>query len=421
MEVSQLHSLAPGIGSGQMSTLTSQLNVLSPRAGFALSDALTRRIGLIGILAAVVTLAGIVLSPERTWASLLIVSVYLVEIALGGMLFLATQAVASGGWHVCFKRVPEAMASTLPYGGILLMLTLAGGMGTLYEWSHPDAVAADPLLTAKSGWLDVPFFLARAALVLALWFGFSLGMRRISRRQDESGDRRGIAGNRRMVTLSAVFLVVFAFSFSLASFDWLMSLQAHWFSTLFAGYHFAGTFVSGLATITILVILLRREGSLKGIVTTDHLHDLGKLLFGFTSFWAYLWFSQYMLIWYGNLPEEVTFFEWRHEGAWAVVSGANALIGWFIPFLVLLPRAAKRSENLMLKMAGLLLVGHWVDLYLAVQPALSPDAPHLGIWELAPIVASVALFILAFGRGMASTTIVPRGDVLLTESLNHHQ
>ncbi len=421
MEVSQLHPVATEIGRSEMSVLASQVDDLSRRGRFVPSDELTKRISFVGALAAIVTLAGIMFSPERTWASLLLVSVYLVEIALGGMLFLATQAVASGGWYVCFKRVPEAMASTLPYGAILLMLTLAGGMGALYEWSHADLVAADPLLSVKAPWLDVPFFLARALLVLAIWYCFAVAMRRVSRRQDESGNEGGITGNRRMVILSAAFLVVFAFTFSVASFDWLMSLEARWFSTLFAGYHFAGAFVSGLATITVLVILLRRQSCLKGIVTDDHLHDLGKLLFGFTSFWAYLWFSQYMLIWYGNLPEEVGFFVTRHEGAWAVVSAANALIGWGIPFLVLLPRAAKRSEHLMLKMAGLLLVAHWVDLYLAVQPALSPAAPRLGIWELAPVVGAVALFMLAFRRNFASTDVVPRGDAFLSESLHHHQ
>ena len=210
-------------------------------------------------------------------------------------------------------------------------------------------------------------------------------------------------------------------AFSMAAFDWLMSLEAHWFSTLYAGYHFARTLICGLATITIAVILLRREGVLRGVVSDEHLHDLGKLMFGFTSFWAYLWFSQYMLIWYGNLPEEVSHYQTRHEGAWAVVAAANVIIGWVIPFLMLLPMAAKRSESLLLKVSGLLLVGHWVDLYLAVQGALSPAAPALGIWELVTIAGGIAVFLLVFRRGLAATDLLPRGDAYLRESLHHHQ
>ena len=378
----------------------------------------TRRLGWAGLIAVVIVLAGIVLAPDRTWPSVLIVAIYLVGLPIGAMIFLSTQAVASGGWHVCFKRIPESIASTIPYAGLVLLLTLAAGMGTLYEWSHAEVMASDAILAGKAGWLNAPFFLARAVVLLAVWIGFVAAMLRVSRRQDTDGTAKG---NRHMVVLSATFLVVLAITFSIASWDWLMSLEAHWFSTIFAAYHFIGAFVSGLAMITVAAIVLRRRGSLGGIVTDAHLQDMGKLLLGLSSFWAYLWLCQYLLIWYGNLPEEVTFYIHRHHGAWAVVSGANVLVGWVVPFLALLPRASKRSEGFLLKAAGLLLVGHWIDLYYSIQPVFQPQAPVLGIWELAPILGGAALFLWAFRRGLAAAGLVPVGDAYLKESLHHHQ
>ena len=173
--------------------------------------------------------------------------------------------------------------------------------------------------------------------------------------------------------------------------------------------------------ITVAAIVLRRRGGLQGIVSNAHLQDMGKLLLGLSSFWAYMWLSQYLLIWYGNLPEEVTFYMHRHQGAWAVVAGANVLVCWAIPFLALLPRASKVNEGFLLKAAGLLLVGHWIDLYFSIQPVFQPEAPVLGIWELAPVLGGAALFLWAFRRGLAAAGLVPVGDAYLQESLHHHQ
>jgi hypothetical protein len=300
----------------------------------------------------------------------------------------------------------------------VLILFSLGGIGVLYEWSHADIVAADPILRGKAGWLNVPFFIGRSVLYLAVWLLFYRAMIRTSRRQDETG---GLAPNRKSTVLSAAFMAAFIVTFSLASFDWLMSLQPLWFSTLFAGYNFAGTFVSGLAAITITAILLRRQGPLAGVVNEHHLHDLGKLILGFSTFWMYLWFSQYMLIWYGNIPEEVTYYVGRHRGAWAVLSVANLLVNWVIPFLVLLPRAAKQNESTLLRVCALLLVGRWLDLYLMIQPVFEKQAPVFGIWEIAPVVGATALFVVFLRRGLAAADVVPKGDPYLQESLRHHQ
>jgi hypothetical protein len=291
-------------------------------------------------------------------------------------------------------------------------------MGVLYEWTRPEVVASHALLQGKTGWLNAPFFIARTVVYLGVWLVFSRALIRTSRRQDATG---GLAANRRSTALSAGFIAAFAVTFSLATFDWLMSLEPEWYSTIFAGYNFAGSIVSGLSVIAITAIILRRQGALSGIVTGHHLHDLGKLILGFTTFWIYLWFSQYMLIWYGNLPEEVTYYEWRHQGAWAVLSTANLLANWAIPFLVLLPRPAKSDESRLLRVCVLLLAGRWLDLYLMVQPVFQKQAPALGLWEIAPIVGATALFLIVLRRGLAAASLVPTGDPYLEESLRHHQ
>jgi Ni/Fe-hydrogenase subunit HybB-like protein len=368
------------------------------------------------IAATIVVLLGIVIAPERTWPNVLLAATYFVGLGLAGMLFLAFHYLTTAGWSVCLKRIAEALASTLPIAAVLILFSL-GGIGVLYEWSHADVVAADPILQGKAGWLNAPFFIGRTIIYLAVWLLFYRAMARTSRTQDTTG---GLQANRKSTVLSAAFMAAFIVTFSLSSFDWLMSLQPHWFSTIFAGYNFAGAFVSGLSVIAIAAILLRRHGQLAGVVTEHHLHDLGKLILGFSTFWMYLWFSQYMLIWYGNLPEEVTFYEWRHKDAWAVLSLANLLVNWVIPFLVLLPRSAKQSESTLLRVCALLLIGRWLDLYLIIQPVFEKQAPVFGIWEIAPIVGAAALFVVFFRRGLAVTDLVPKGDPYLKESLRHH-
>jgi len=374
-------------------------------------------LGILPIASLAVVLLGIAVAPERIWPNVLISAMYFIGLGLAGMLFLAFLYMTSAGWSVCFKRVAEALASTLPVGAVLVLFSL-GGIGVLYEWSHADVVAADPLLQGKAGWLSVPFFIGRSVAYLAVWLLFYRAMIRTSRRQDETG---GMKGYRKSTALSAGFMAAFAVTFSLSTFDWLMSLQPHWFSTMYAVYNFSGAFVSGLAMITIVVIVLRRRGPLKGVVNEHHLHDLGKLILGFSTFWAYIWFCQYMLIWYSNLPEEVTYYVGRHDGAWAVLSTANVLVNWLIPFLVLLPRTAKTTDSRLLRVCCLLLVGRWLSLYLMVQPVFEESAPVLGIWEIAPIVGAGALFVMVLRRGLGAADLIPRGDPYLSESLHHHQ
>jgi len=240
----------------------------------------------------VITIVGLFVAPERTWANILLANYYLLSLGLAGAIFIALQYVSNAGWATAFRRVPEAMASTLPVSA-LIMLAILFGVHTLYEWSHPSAVATDKLLQAKADWLNVPFFSIRTVFYLAVWVGFAFAIIKHSRAQDSDGSIEHTLANRK---LSAAFILIFGITFTVASMDWIMSLQPHWYSTIFGIYNMSGLFLNGLATMTVIVILLRQWGPFARVVTESHLHDLGKLVFAFSTFWMYIWFSESMSI-----------------------------------------------------------------------------------------------------------------------------
>ena len=217
-----------------------------------------------------------------------------------------------------------------------------------------------------------------------------------------------------------MFVVVFAYSFSLASFDWLMSLDPRWFSTIFAVYVFAGLFVLCLATITLGTILLLERGQLAGVVNVNHLHDLGKLLFAFTTFWAYVWLSQYLLIWYGNLPEEITHYLRRTDGRWLGLFLLNLVVNWLVPFVALMSRAAKRNRAVLKWVCVLLLAGRWLDLYLLIFPELA-SGPAIGPLELLIFAGYAGLFLSFAVPALARVPLTPQNDPYLEECRRHQQ
>jgi len=363
----------------------------------------------------VVFLFGLARAPERIWPSYLVSAFFILTICLSGTLFIALLNVSSARWGTAFRRVPEAMASCLPWAaGMVGLMLLFGGGSTLFEWSHAEV---DPLIAAKSAWLNTPFFVARLVFYFGVWIGLSSKIVGHSRRQDQDGDPAHGSANK---GLSALFLVLFGITFSGASFDLIMSLEAEWFSTIFGLYNFAGLFLTGLSTILLLVIMLRRMGPLKEAVSLEHVQDLATLVFSFSCFWAYLWFSQYMLIWYANLPEETGYYMTRHTSLWATLSLANLAFNWVIPFVMLLSRKMKRNEKLLAWVCGLVLVGHWLDLYIMVQPVFFPEGPALGLFELAPPIATLALFFWVFYEKLGTVALLPVKDPSLPTSLAHH-
>jgi hypothetical protein len=250
--------------------------------------------------------------------------------------------------------------------------------------------------------MTTPLVLARAAVAFAAWIALSAWL--VRRARARGGEGSPGAG--------AAFLVVFAFTFSLVSFDLAMSLERWWFSTIFAVQQFSGVWLSGLAAITVAVVLARRRGRAPG-VDEEVLHDLGKLLFAFSLFWAYIWFSQWMLIWYTNNPEETAYYASRHGHGWAALSAANVLLNWVVPFALLMPRAAKRKEDALLLAGTVILVGRWLDLYLAVFPARQPEGPAPGVYEYVLPLGALAFAALHVRRALArpaDAADAPAGD-----------
>ena len=381
------------------------------RARIAAFQKLALGAGLGGLA---VIAAGLVLSPVRALSAFLVGAYMILGLSVGGLVLLSLLAVANAGWAVVLKRVFEAFGAFVPIAAVLLLATTPG-LRALYAWARP-AARDDELLVAKAAFLNAPFFVARMIAILAVWTGFSVLLRRASRRQDATGD---VSETRRTVRLAAGFLVCFAVTGCLAAFDWIMTLEARWFSTIFGFYNLAGILVSTVAAVSLAAIGLRRAGALPEL-SDSHLHDLGKLMLAFSTFWAYQWLSQFLLIWYANIPEETAYFELRWQGGWTPVFFANIVLGWALPFLTLLPRAVKRDPRTLGAAAALLLVARWLDIWQMVLPANFPTRPWPGLLDLAGVLGPAGLFAFHVARSFQRIPLLARRDPYFLESVHHH-
>jgi hypothetical protein len=366
-------------------------------------------------LGAVTLAAGVAAGVDRAWAAWLVSSLYVLGLGLGALFFIALLYVTGSSWGVALRRVPEAMTATLPVAGLAVLALLLARPGA-YPWTH-GLGEAGPLAAFKAAWLSYPFFVARAVAYVALWIVLARALVGGSRRQDTDGDPRHSVRNARV---SAGGLVVFAITVSLASFDWIMSLEPDWYSTMFGVYQFAGLFQSALAMTIVVVVWLRRAGPLRFVVSEDHLHDLGKLLFAFSTFWMYIWFSQYMLIWYADLPEETAYFVLRTRGAWDVLFLLDMLLNWAVPFFVLLRRPPKQRPEILVKVAAVVLAGRWLDLYLMIVPTQTGAVPPFGVWEIASVVCIAGATAAVVLHALRRAPVVPLNDPLLAASLHYH-
>lgn len=359
---------------------------------------------------------GLFIAPDRAWSSLLVATFFLLSLGVGGAVFVALTYVTGAGWAVAFRRIPEAMARTLPFSGVAMLIVLALRMHA-YGWHHHGTGDAGTFWF-KELWLTPAFWMLRAVGYVLVWCVLTWRVVSISRRQDDTpGNDLTLSAKR----FSALFLAIYAVTFSLAGIDWFMALEPMWFSTMWGVYHFSGMILAALAVIVILGLQLRRpHAPLHGVFNDEHLHDLGKLLIGFSCFWMYIWFSQYMLIWYSNLPEETFYFVSRTRGAWGPVLVLNIILNWVIPFFVLLPRPAKRSAGVMMKVAVVLLLGRAVDLYLMVYPSTIGEAPVLGLWEAGAVCAVIGAGGLLLAKSFLAAPAVPKRDPFLSESLSYH-
>jgi hypothetical protein len=358
-------------------------------------------------------------SGRLAFASLWAVT-FLWSIVLGSLFFVALQHITHAVWSVVVRRVAEMLAAPMWLVAILfvpLLLTFLSDHPVLYAWTDSATVEHDHVLHAKQTYLNVPFFLVRTVVFFALWMAFAAYYVRTSLKQD-----RGEAGEEatlRMRRVSAPFMLIFALTVSFAGIDWLMSLSPKWFSTIFGVYVFSGLALSSLAAVTIVVIVLRSTGRINPEMVTDHhLYNLGALLFTFSCFWAYIAFSQYMLIWYANMPEESFYLVQRLDGNWVGVSAALGIVRFIVPFLVLLSRRAKTNPRMLLWMSVLILVGQLIDLYWLIMPERPDLGPAFGWQELGPLLLVVGLLLWYVVRFLRKHPPVAVGDPLLDKSVH---
>lgn len=353
---------------------------------------------------------------ERAWHAYLTGYFYFASLALGGLFFAAIQHMTKAGWSVNIRRFSESLTSFIPYAAGAAVVLLIG-MPYLFEWTDKAHVAADPLLAGKASYLNVTFFVIRMIAFFGLWMFFQKKIVGMSLTQDKTGDQNI---THKLASYSVAFVLVFALSYSFFSVDLIMSLEPHWFSTIFGVYCFAGMFQSTVATLILMTIYFMRQGKLNGLVDENHLHDLGKFLFAFTVFWAYIAFSQFMLIWYANLPEETIFYQPRMAGAWTWVSVLLIVFKFIVPFLALLPKWAKRNQNHLIAVSILILLMQYVDMYWLIFPNLNSEEVVGGVLDFLVWGGFLGLFLMAVTRFWSKHPIVPVRDPRQHESNHHH-
>ena len=368
----------------------------------------------------------------RFWSSLLQNSVYFLLVVNAAMFFIAATTLAWGGWQISFRRVSEAISSCVPLlsiiTGVILLAIVFSDNHTIYHWTDTEHVKHDKILLHKAGFLNKGFFIVWTIITLVGWSLLGSKLRKMSRSIDDRPLNRDEA--KKYIWDNTVWSAIFIVFFSLTVMSsipwlWLMSIDAHWYSTMYSWYTFASTFVAGIALITIFVIYLKNLGYLE-FTNEEHLHDLGKFMFAFSVFWTYLWFSQFMLIWYANIPEETAYFEPRVEGAWNGIFWLTVIINFLAPLLILMSRGAKRNYGTLTFMCILILFGHWLDFYQMVFPGPMKD-PETGVSHVPTMIADlgiglgfVGLIMFFTARALAKAPLIPKNHPFLKESLIHH-
>lgn len=389
----------------------------SHRESFYLEPALWERgrnlILFIGLISLVACAAGALLDPARFRQSWLFAFVAAVTILLGGSFFVMIQYLTGSAWSVTVRRLMENIMVTIP-AGALLFIPIAMGLGDLYQWAHSDIVAHDKILQGKAAYMNPAMFTVRGFTFFALWSIWAIAIWRNSAKQDRE---KSVSQMHTASRWSAPGLLLIMLSGTLASFDWIMSLDAHWYSTIFGIYCLAGGALGFFALLTLIALSLRNMGVLARSINIEHYHDLGKWMFALTVFWAYIAFSQYLLIWYANLPEETIFFRHRFAGTWAWVSGLLLVGRFLLPFFVLLGRAPKRNLKVMWIAASWILFMHLVDMYWLVMPNFHATWVQLHWLDFACVAAVFSVFAIVFWFRMRKHAIVPVGDMRFEQGL----
>ncbi|MEY2693171.1 MAG: hypothetical protein RIT03_1562 [Bacteroidota bacterium] len=355
---------------------------------------------------------------NKPWSALYVACIFFLLISMGVLVFYGIQQVAQAGWSPVLFRVMQGITAYLPWGSVIFFLLLVAcglHLNHLFVWLDPEVVAHDKLIQNKAGYLNFPFWIIRAAIFLAGWNLYRYFSRKNCLAQDESTDNSFYKKN---FNISAMFLVFFIVSESIMSWDWIMSFDPHWFSTLFGWYVFASFFVSGITTICMVTLYLKGKGYLEH-VNTSHIHDLAKFMFGISVFWTYLWFSQFMLIWYANIPEEVTYFVTRIEMYNLPFFGA-VVMNFVFPILILINTDFKRITWVLVMAGTVILFGHYVDFFNMIMPATVGDQWFIGVPELGALCFFLGLFIYVVFTALTKAPLLPKRNPFIEESKHFH-
>ena len=374
------------------------------------------RIFLIAVMAGALltALLSVIISgigTSRVWANILLNNQFFLGLSLGAAFFIAVVRVSLAGWHTIIQRLPEAMTAFLPVA-FILMLILYFGIDNIYHWAHHEDF--DPVIEGKEKWLNIPFFFIRMIFYFTGWIALTWAMKKNTDSLMTSADIKYF--NKRKI-FAGIYLVFFGITVSTSSWDWIMSIEEHWYSTIFGWYVMISMFVASLAFLILFIWFLKGRGYLKEL-RDDHIHDLALLLFAFSIFWTYEWYSEFFLIWYGHLPEETAYFVPRLN-EFRTVFFLNLGINFLVPFFGLIRLRSKRNANWVAIIAAIVLIGHWIDYWLMIMPGTVGSESGIGVFEVSVTMLYAALFIFISFRALAQGQLVVKNDPFLKESLSY--
>ena len=370
------------------------------------------------VIGAATIIAGFLTDRQTTWANYLIVNYYFFSLAMGATFFLVIQSITQSGWSSAFRRVPEAMMSYIPFAGIFFLL-LWFGMHDLYHWSGHGA-SSDTIIQHKSPYLNDTFFFVRMVLYFILWISLTLKIRQLSLKEDtyDPADTNGILFLfNRSELFSKIFLFVLAITFSLSAFDWIMSIDVHWYSTIFALKNLVAAFLHGVSVLTLIIFILHRKGYFP-FLNEYHFHDFARYIFMLSIVWGYFWFSQFMIIWYGNIPEETIYYNIRWQNGWQTLFFMEIGLNWFVPFMLLLPVKASRNKTIITTVIVILIIGQYIDLFVQIIPGTTGVLKFSWI-SAGSFIGYAGLFALVVGTALSRAKIIPVNHPYLEESLSH--
>ncbi|MFA3782063.1 quinol:cytochrome C oxidoreductase [Melioribacteraceae bacterium 4301-Me] len=379
---------------------------------------LPKKLNIVGLtlflVGLVIIIFGYIVNPVRTAFNNIILLTFLISLGAGSLFLIAIEYVAGAVWSTPFRRVPEILSFALVIVPIFAV-PLFFNLHNVFEWTHPQAFKNDVLMEAKAPYLNTTFFILRSIAFFAVWIFFFILLFKNSVKQDFTKEQLLTKKN---IIISAVFLPIFAFSLSFSSFDWLMSLAPHWYSTIFGVYYFAGTVLCALAASTIIIVLLNEKGYFVDGLGGDHYYSLGALMFAFINFWAYIAFSQFLLIWYANLPEETFWFLQRWEGNWKFVSIGLIFVHFVVPYFALLSQPSKMDPKRLLFISIWILFAHIYDLYWMIIPTFSKEGIIFGWIEIGFPLFTLGLLIMLFVLISKKINLVPIGDPKLKRGID---